>query len=306
MSATPAVDVRGLTKRYGARTAVDALDLQVPAGAVTGFVGPNGAGKTTTIRALLGLVRPSAGVGTVLGRPFGAPEAYLPRVGALVEAPAHHPALSGRANLRVLARLGGVDDERVEQVLGLVGLGARGDDPARSYSLGMRQRLGIAAALLPAPDLLVLDEPTNGLDPAGIREVRGLLRELAERGTTVLVSSHLLAEIEVICDHVVLVAGGRLRFAGPVGELTGGRRPVLRATPEHADDLEALALLARAAGHGARVEGDEVRIDAPADWAGELNRHAMGAGITLVGLGVDRPSLEAAFFAVTEQEEAPA
>jgi ABC-2 type transport system ATP-binding protein len=301
-----AIDVRGLTKRYGERTAVDALDLHVATGAVTGFVGPNGAGKTTTIRALLGLVRPTAGTGTVLGEPFGAPEAYLPRVGALVEAPAHYPALSGRANLRVLARLGGVDDERVEQVLRLVGLGDRADDPAKAYSLGMKQRLGIAAALLPAPELLVLDEPTNGLDPAGIREVRALLRELADRGTTVLVSSHLLAEIEVICDHVVLVADGRLRFAGATSELTGGRRPVLRAVPEDADDLEAVALLARDAGHPARVEGGEVRVDAPPEWAAELNRRAMSAGITLVGLGVDRPSLEEAFFAVTEQEEAPA
>jgi ABC-2 type transport system ATP-binding protein len=306
VTGTLAVDVRGLTKRYGERTAVDALDLRVPAGAVTGVVGPNGAGKTTTIRALLGLVRPTAGEGTVLGAPFGAPEAYLPRVGALVEAPAPYPALSGRANLRVLARLGGVDDERVDQVLRLVGLGDRGDDAAKAYSLGMKQRLGIAAALLPAPELLVLDEPTNGLDPAGIREVRALLRELADRGTTVLVSSHLLAEIEVICDHVVLLTGGRLRFAGAVGELTGGRRPVLRATPEEAEDLEALALLARGAGHPARIDGAELRVDAPAEWAGELNRLAMGAGITLVGLGVDRPSLEEAFFAVTEQEEAPA
>lgn len=184
-----AVDVVGLTKRFGDQVAVDDLSITVPAGIIAGFAGPNGAGKTTTMRMLLGLVTPDAGSGTVLGQPLGEPHRYLPRVGALVESPAFYPSLTGRDNLRLLARLGGIDCSRVDDALELVGLTRRAQDPYRAYPHGMKQRLGIAAALLPRSELLLLDEPANGLDPAGIRGIRALLAGLADAGTTILVAS---------------------------------------------------------------------------------------------------------------------
>ncbi|MGH9030493.1 MAG: ATP-binding cassette domain-containing protein [Acidimicrobiia bacterium] len=168
----PAIDVAGLTKQFDRHVAVDDLSMTIPTGAITGFVGPNGAGKTTTLRLLVGLVSPSAGTGTVLGEPLSEPHRYLHRVGALIESPAFYPSLTGGQNLRYLARLGGVDTRRIDEALSTVGLTSRGDDAYRTYSLGMKQRLGIAAALLPQPDLLLLDEPANGLDPAGIRGIR--------------------------------------------------------------------------------------------------------------------------------------
>jgi ABC-2 type transport system ATP-binding protein len=294
-----AVETNGLTKHYGDRAAVEGLDLRLRRGAVTGFVGPNGAGKTTTIRMLLGLVRPTTGTGTVLGEPLAHPERYLGRVGALIEAPAFYPALSGRDNLRALARLGGLEPSRIGEALALVGLSGRAADPCRSYSHGMKQRLGVAAALLPDPQLLILDEPTNGLDPAGIREMRGLLRRLADSGVTVFVSSHLLSEVEAICDELVLIAAGRLRFQGSIGELLARQRPVLRATPERPEDLPALVALVAGAGLEPQVEDGAVRVRAPAGWAGVINRRAMNAGITLIGLTAQHPSLEEAFFAAT-------
>jgi ABC-2 type transport system ATP-binding protein len=302
---TVAVETEGLTKRYGERVAVDGLSLRLRAAMVTGFVGPNGAGKTTTIRMLLGLVRPTAGIGRVLGEPLGRPERFLARVGALVEAPAFYPGLSGRDNLRRLARVGGIEARRVAEVLEVVGLADRAGDRFGAYSLGMKQRLGVAAALLPDPSLVIRDEPANGLDPAGIRQMRALLRGLADSGTTVFVSSHLLSEIETICDQLVLIAGGRLRFQGPIGELLAEREPVLRAAPEHARQLGSLARLAERAGYAAWVEDEEVHVRAPLGWAAELNRRAMRAGITLVRLGHARPSLEEAFLAVTEEERVP-
>jgi len=176
------VVTRGLTKRYGQRLAVDRLEIELPAGVVSGFVGPNGAGKTTTIQMLLGLVKPTSGIAQVLGHPINDPGAYLPRVGALVESPAFYPTLSGWRNLEVLARLGRLERGRIDEVLNQVGLADRASDLVRTYSLGMKQRLGVAAALLPKPELVILDEPANGLDPAGIREMRSLLRNLADRG----------------------------------------------------------------------------------------------------------------------------
>jgi ABC-2 type transport system ATP-binding protein len=228
---SPAVAARRLTKRYGERMAVDRADFELPRGVVSGFVGPNGAGKTTTIQMLLGLVRPTAGSAEVLGSPVGHPPGYLGRVGALIEAPSFYPTLSGRRNLQVLARLGGIARSRIEEVLALVELSDRADDRIHSYSLGMRQRLGVAAALLPEPEFVILDEPTNELDPPGIREMRALLRGLARRGITVFVSSHLLAEIEAICEHLVLITRGRIVFQGAVGELLAVRRAELLATP---------------------------------------------------------------------------
>jgi len=290
----------GLTKRYGGRPAVDGLSIDVPAGTVCGFVGPNGAGKTTTIRMLLGLVQPNSGTAEVLGQEITDPSAYLPRVGAMIEAPAFYPTLSGRRNLQVLARLSGIGDRRVEAVLEQVGLIGRAGDLYRTYSLGMKQRLGLAGALLGEPQLLLLDEPTNGLDPPGIREVRGLLRRLADAGTTVFVSSHLLDELQHVCDHLVVIDGGRLVFQGSVEALLAAQRPALRATPEHPADLARLAGLCAQAGFPAVVVDGDVHVSAPGEWAGELNRRAMVAGIILRALGVQPTRLEDVFFTLTE------
>ncbi len=292
-----------LTKRFGERVAVAGIDIELPAGVVSGFVGPNGAGKTTTIGMLLGLIRPTSGTAEVLGHPITNPSAYLSRVGALIEAPSFYPTLSGRRNLEVLARLGRIDRGRIEEALQLVELSDRAGDLVRAYSLGMKQRLGVAAALLPDPELMILDEPTNGLDPAGIREIRELLRGLADRGITVFVSSHLLAEIEAICDHLVLIDNGRIAFQGGIAELLAAQHSELLAVPEHDSDLDALVALCVRAGHPAHVDGDGVRVQAAGDWAAELNRKAMGAGITLRGLQSTRASLEEAFFAITDRAD---
>lgn len=195
---TPAIETHGLSKHFGRRKAVDALTIGVPGGVIAGFVGPNGAGKTTTIRMLLGLMRPTKGLASVLGKEISHPRVYLSRVGALTEAPAFYPSLSGRKNLEVLAHLGGHPLSRIGQVLDVVGLSDRANDPVRKYSLGMKQRLGVAMALLPDPELLILDEPANGLDPLGIIQMRDLLRSLREQGKTIFVSSHLLGELEQV------------------------------------------------------------------------------------------------------------
>ncbi len=295
-----AVRTSGLTKYYGDRPVVDGVDLAVPGGVVSGFVGPNGAGKTTTLRMLLGLVRPSAGSGEVLGEPIDHPERYLPRVGALIEGPAFYPTLSGRRNLEVLARLGGHDGRSIDRLLGQVGLGERGDDPFRAYSLGMKQRLGIAAALLPEPEVLMLDEPANGLDPAGIREIRGLLRGLADGGITVFVSSHLLSEVETICDHVVVIDRGRLVFQGGMEALLAAQRSEIVAAPERPENVAALSALVARAGYVSSTVDGEVHVAAPSEWAPELNRLAMAEGITLAALGVRRGTLEEAFFSMTK------
>jgi len=283
--------------------AVDGLDLGIPAGSITGFVGPNGAGKTTTIRMLLGLIRPTQGTGTVLGHPLGHARAYLPRVGALIEGPTFYPPLSGRENLMVLARLGGIPARRADAALERVGLGSRGMDQFRTYSLGMRQRLGIAAALLPEPELLVLDEPTNGLDPHGIAEIRAMLRSFADEGMTVFVSSHLLAEIQQICEHLVVIETGRLIFQGGVAELLAARAPELVVRTENPQDARRLLALVKATGRSARLAGDEgstsLEISADCNFAAELNRLAMNDGITLVHLTERRSTLEEAFFEIT-------
>src|SRR5580658_7300480 len=243
-----AVSVSGLTKRFGDRTVVDDVALAIPSGSVCGFVGPNGAGKTTTIRMLLGLVRPSSGSGTILGGSLTEPASYLHKVGALIEAPAFYPQLSGRENLKALARLGRIPLTAVDPVLERSGLLARAGDRYRSYSLGMKQRLGIAAAMLAGPELLILDEPTNGLDPAGIVEMRALIRSLAQDGITVLISSHLISEIEQICDYVVMIRAGRLVHQGSVGELRAAQQPQFIVAPERDADLRLLAGLFEEAG----------------------------------------------------------
>ena len=215
-SSTMAIETHGLSKRFGQRKAVDGLTISIPAGTIAGFVGPNGAGKTTTIRLLLGLMRPDEGIATILGHPLTDPRSYLPRVGALVEAPAFYPSLSGRTNLEVLARLGGYSRSRVSQVLEL---SDRADDHVGTYSQGMKQRLGVSTALLPDPDLLILDEPVNGLDPLGIIQMRDLLRHLREQGKTIFLSSHLLRELEQVADWLVMLHQGRALFSGPARDL---------------------------------------------------------------------------------------
>src|SRR6201992_1366599 len=236
-----AVSTVGLTKRFGDRTVVDGVNLAIPRGSVCGFVGPNGAGKTTTIRMLLGLIRPTSGGGSILGGSLTDPASYLGKVGALIEAPAFYPQLSGRDNLKVLTRLGRIASAAIDPALERTGMSARAGDKYRSYSRGMKQRLGIAAALLPSPELLILDEPTNGLDPAGIVEMRGLIRSLAGHGVTVLVSSHLISEIEQVCDHVVMIRAGRLVHQGSVAGLRAAQQPEFLVAAEHDEDRLELA-----------------------------------------------------------------
>ena len=227
MSNDLAIETRGLRKEYRGRrgrrsVAVQDLDLRVPFGGVHGFLGPNGSGKTTTIRMLLGLARPSAGEMRLLGEPVPrALPVVIGRVGAVVEQPRFLPGFSGERNLDLLARAGGIPRSRVAEAVDRVGLTGRERDRYRTYSLGMKQRLAIAATLLKSPDLLILDEPTNGLDPGGIRDIRGMIRDLGRSGTTVLLSSHLLAEVQQVCDSVSIIGEGRLLSSGRVDELIG-------------------------------------------------------------------------------------
>jgi ABC-2 type transport system ATP-binding protein len=250
---------------------------------------------------LLGLVRPTSGNGIILGGSLDEPASYLHRVGALIESPAFYPQLSGRDNLRALARLGRLPLTAVDPVLERSGLLARAGDKYRSYSLGMKQRLGIAAAMLAGPDLLILDEPTNGLDPAGIVEMRGLIRSFAEDGITVLVSSHLISEIEQICDYVMMIRAGRLVHQGSVGELRATQQPDFLVAAEHDADRDVLIKLLQAAGctvtpHPAEAS---VLVETPGLGAADLNRLAVGGRITLRQLSERTRSLERAFFALT-------
>jgi ABC-2 type transport system ATP-binding protein len=294
-----AISVRDLSKKYDNRLAVSHINFEVPLGTVCGFVGPNGSGKTTTMRMLLGLITPTTGEGHILGEPIEHPEKYLSRVGAMIEGPAFYPALSGHENLMVLAKLGGVPIERVQILLEKVGLGHRGKSKYKTYSLGMKQRLGIAAALLPEPKLLMLDEPTNGLDPEGIQEIRALLRDLANEGTTVFVSSHLLSELEIISDHIVMLRKGEVVFAGPIGDLMAKQQPTIIAKSLDHLDLKKIVEIAQASGHHAVIRNDSVHILAAMDWAPELNKAAFNAGITLAQLAPQLPNLEETFFEMT-------
>ena len=289
---TLALATRGLRKKYGARTALDGLDLSVPSGVVYGFLGPNGAGKTTTMRLLTGLLHPDAGSIELLGRPFGRGDRHrLFDVGALVESPSFYPYLSGRANLRQLATTGApVPKARVEELLELVGLRERATEPVSRFSLGMKQRLGIAGALLSDPKLLLLDEPANGLDPAGIVAMRETLRHLASIGKTVFVSSHLLAEVQVLADVVGIIAAGRLVREGTMDALLASEAVVRARVPRAQADvaIAAVAALGQAsqqAGAGAD-DGPDVwlRIATDADHAAEVNRALAGAGIFASGL----------------------
>jgi len=294
-----AISVSDLSKKYDDRLAVSHINFEVPLGIVCGFVGPNGSGKTTTMRMLLGLITPTTGKGHILGEPIEHPEKYLSRVGAMIEGPAFYPALSGYENLSVLAKLGGFPIERVQELLDKVGLGDRGKSKFKTYSLGMKQRLGIAAALLPNPKLLMLDEPTNGLDPEGIQEVRALLRDLANDGTTVFVSSHLLSELEIISDYIVMLRKGEIVFAGPIGELMAQQQPTIIAKSLNSSDLARIVEISEKAGHHAVIRNDSVHILAEMDWAPVLNKAAFDAGITLAQLAPQLPNLEETFFEMT-------
>lgn len=302
------VRTRALTKRFRHQVAVDAVDLEVSAGSIYGFLGPNGSGKTTTIRMLLGLIRPTSGQVELLGRPMpGAAAEILPRVGSLVEGPAFHPYLSGAANL---ARLDAADPvanpatarARISTALERVGLLAAAGKRYRAYSLGMRQRLAIASALLQPRDLLVLDEPTNGLDPQGTREVRHLIGQLSAEGVTVLVSSHLLSEVEQACSHVGVMRDGRLVWQGAITDLRAGAVQTVRLdTEQPAEAARVLAGLgltdvevrAAAAGAGqvtATLGGVAVGAIVPA---------LVAAGVGVLGFAVSAPSLEDLFVALT-------
>ncbi len=298
------IRTEGLTKRYGDRTAVRAISIDIPRGVVAGFVGPNGAGKTTTIRMLLGMVRPSEGSATVLGAPLTHPSDYMSRVGAMIEGPAYYPSLSGRSNLAILASLGGYSGKRVAEVLEIAGLTDRAADKVKGYSMGMKQRLGIAAALLPDPDLLILDEPTNGLDPSGILEVRHLMRSLRQEGKTIFVSSHLLSELEQVADWLTLIKEGAVLFSGPIDQLTKHRGSSdLVVVAEQAEQLAVVARIAHDHGHSSSVRDGRLHVAAPESFAGELNRASMRAGVTLTGIAFAHASLEETFFSMTEGDQ---
>ena len=294
--------VKDLSKKYGDRYALSHANFEVPLGTICGFVGPNGSGKTTTIRMLLALISPSGGSGEVLDIPISEPERYLSYVGAMIEGPAFYPALTGFQNLKVLARIGGYSTDSIPSLLELVGLGDRGDSKFKTYSLGMKQRLGIAASLLPNPKLLILDEPTNGLDPAGIQEVRDLLRRLADGGITVFVSSHLLSELEMISEHLVVLREGEVIFAGKTRDLLAQHQPHIRVRAVESHGLQIVRDLAEAAGHSCELRGDELYIVANESFGAEINRLAFTRGITLAEITPIRPSLEETFFEMTESD----
>ncbi len=304
------IEVEGLRKAYRSlrgttRVALDGLDLSVPEGGVFGFLGPNGSGKTTTIRCLLGLVRPSGGRASVMG--VGVPgglSRVMSRIGSIVETPALFPTMTGRRNLSLLGRLDGHGPRAVDEALDRVGLSERADDLVKTYSLGMKQRLGLAAALLKDPVLLILDEPANGMDPAGIREIRFLLRALADEGRTVLVSSHQLAEVQLTCDSVAIVDRGRTVAAGPVDEVLrlGGATGLLVRVDDLAHGTAALA----AAGFEVSTAGAHLRVAAPATAGADITRALASTGQWVSELRIEEVSLEDLFLEVTSGSSAPA
>jgi ABC-2 type transport system ATP-binding protein len=296
---TAVLALHGLSKTYGSRPAVRNLDLEVRRGEVFGFLGPNGAGKTTTIRMALGLIRPTSGTVEVLGRDVQRHRSeVLPRVGALVETPALYPYLSGRDNLRAFAyMLGGVPPARLDEVLELVGLAGRQTDRVKSYSTGMKDRLAVGVALLNDPELLLLDEPANGLDPAGIVEMRDLLRQLAAVGRTVFISSHVLAEVQQICDRVAIISLGRLVSVAPVAELTGSHGEFVLRLDDPAPALELLR--GQEWGGSARMENGTLVAASPTGRGRDLVRFLAQAGIWADGIDERQQNLEEVFLRLT-------
>jgi ABC-2 type transport system ATP-binding protein len=293
----PVIEITGLTKRFGKTVAVDDLSFTVERGRITGFLGPNGAGKTTTLRVLLGLVAPTGGTATILGRSYHVLADPARRVGAVLEATGYHPTRSGRNHLRTLAAAMGAPRARVDDVLALVRLEQWGRRRVKTYSLGMRQRLSLACALLGDPEVLVLDEPANGLDPEGIRWLRDLLRSLRAEGRTILISSHVLAEIAQTVDDVAIIHHGRLLAHAPLDELTaravGGVR-VRTPTAERLRDL-----LTRAGLEATLVEADRLAVEGPTERVGEI---AAANGVVLHELRAES-SLEEVFLELTAEEE---
>ncbi|WP_199043973.1 ABC transporter ATP-binding protein [Glycomyces salinus] len=292
-----------LTKRYGEHIAVDQVSLSVRRGEVYGFLGPNGAGKTTTLRMLLGLVKPSGGSALVHGMVPGSPDS-LRRTGSLVEGPGFFPYLSGLENLRVIAQYRGLGRGEAEEALERVELASRGKDRFRTYSLGMKQRLGVAAALMGRPDLLVLDEPTNGLDPAGMASMRRLIQDLSEDGQTVLLSSHLLAEVQQFCHRVGVVVGGRLAYEGTVSDLRGARMLKVHAEPI---EKAVQVLTGTATGEVELTDDEDGRTVLAADADGidvpTLVRGLVASDIDVHSVSVSERSLEDVFLTMTEAEK---
>jgi len=295
---TTVVHVDLLTKRFGSLVAVDALSFSLEQGTITGFLGPNGAGKTTTLRTLLGLAAPTAGKALVFGKPYAELERPALRVGAVLEATDFHPGRSGRDHLRSLGRAEGLPDSRADEVLGLVELQGAAPRRVKAYSLGMRQRLGLAAALLGDPELLILDEPANGLDPEGVRWLRDFLRAFASEGHTVLISSHVLAEVAQTVDQVVIINRGRLVIEAPLAELTARLGSAVRV---RSPELERLSEALRRAGleQVSAQNGTLFVGDATTDRVGAV---AFAAGVPLSELSAESSSLEDVFLELTAED----
>src|SRR5216684_859330 len=300
MEHTTIVETHSLTKRYGSGVlAVDSVDMSVRRGEVYGFLGPNGAGKTTTLRMLVGLIRPTTGTATVAGHTPGSP-AGLAKIGALIESPGFYPYLSGRENLRVVADMASVNQKRVDEVLDMVELTSRAGRKFGTYSTGMKQRLGVAGALLKDPDLLILDEPTNGLDPQGMAEMRKLIKDIGQGERTVLLSSHLLGEVEQICDRVGVISGGRLVTQSTVQELVGETGVLVRAEPVD----QAQVVLNRMFGPEivSRRDGALYLKTKPQNSL-EINRRLTDVGIGVSELRPFERSLEEVFFQLTGEKQ---
>ena len=300
MQNTNVVETHGLSKRFGNGVlAVDSVDMSVRRGEVYGFLGPNGAGKTTTLRMLVGLIRPTSGTATVAGHAPGEPGG-LDRIGSLIESAAFYPYLSGRENLRVVADLAGVNQKRVAEVLDIVELTSRAHRKFSTYSTGMKQRLGVAAALLKDPELLILDEPSNGLDPQGMAEMRKLIKDIGKADRTVLLSSHLLGEVEQICDRVGVISNGRLVRQSSVRDLIGEEGVLVRAQPLDRAEQALRAMF----GPGAisQIDG-ALHVRVRSEQSSEVNRHLVTAGIGVSELRPFERSLEEVFFQLTGEKQ---
>jgi ABC-2 type transport system ATP-binding protein len=298
------ISTERLTRRFDKVVALDELTFDIPSGQVVGLVGPNGSGKSTLIRLVVGLIKPTSGSASVLGTSIREPQIYADRVGALIESPSFIGAMSARSNLKSLAALRGLPSTRIDEVLSIVGLTGRDGDNVRTYSLGMKQRLAIAAALLPNPELLILDEPTNGLDPSGIVEIRQLLKRLGAEGRTVVVSSHLMAEMQVMCDYLVVVRFGHLLYSGPLDDLLNRVADYVIVTPEHPNQVGALYEALHKSGMESEIVAETVHVSLPADEAAAISRAAMQAGIYLSALEPTKRELESIFLELTGATDA--